>query len=258
MAASSVVFIGAGNVATHLAKGFYATGINILQVVNRTKHKAHSLAKQVDAQAEDDLSCVRHDADLYIVAIKDDGIHQVAEKLSLPGGIITHTSGSVPMEALEGTAPAIGVFYPLQTFKADQQVNLTQVPLCLEANTDDALQQLKTLASKVSSNVHEIDSEQRKTIHIAAVFLNNFTNHMLACAEELMIKHKMDFDLLRPLLEETLHKVRDHKPSEVQTGPAVRNDSQVIQEHLNRLKEDPELQAIYRVLSESIQRKHSG
>lgn len=257
MSYPTVVFIGAGNVANHLAKGFHQVGIDILQIVNRSFDKAQKLADEVDAKPTDDVNNISWEADIYILAIKDDDIKDVVSNLSLSKGILVHTSGSVPLDHLKNAAPEAGVFYPLQTFKADQEVDLTQVPICLEATSSEAFQQLNTLASKISNQVHNIDSEQRKTIHIAAVFLNNFTNHMLACAEELLVSHNMDFDLLRPLLEETWQKIRHHKPSEVQTGPAIRNDQQVIGEHLDRLKNEPELQAVYRVLTESIQRKHS-
>lgn len=243
--------------ATHLAKGFYRAGIDILQIFNRHLDKARKLADQVDAQATDDFNNIKKNADVYILAVQDDAIQNLVQELSLSQGILVHTSGSVPLDQLEPAAPEVGVFYPLQTFRADQKVDLTQVPICLEASSSAAYQKLEALASTISKQIHHINSEQRKTIHIAAVFLNNFTNHMLACAEELLTEHNMDFDLLRPLLEETWQKVRDHKPSDVQTGPAIRNDRQVITEHLERLKNEPELQAVYRVLTESIQRKYS-
>jgi predicted short-subunit dehydrogenase-like oxidoreductase (DUF2520 family) len=257
MSSQSVVFIGAGNLATHLAKGFYQAGVDIMQIINRHFDKAKNLADQVDAQPADDLNSLKKDADVYVVAVQDDALQNIVKDLSLPLGTLVHTSGTVPLSQLSNAAPETGVFYPLQTFRADQELDLTQAPICLEASSSETYQQLQALASTISNQIHPVDSEQRKTIHIAAVFLNNFTNHMLACAEELLSKHNMDFDLLRPLLEETWQKVRHHKPSDVQTGPAMRNDRQVITEHLDRLKNEPELQAVYRVLTESIQRKYS-
>lgn len=249
-----VVIIGSGNVATHLGKALFAAKFQIGQVWSHHYENAALLAKEIDAQAITDLSEVDAQADICIIAVKDDAIAEVANCLTIFKGLIAHTSGAVNLSVFENNFDKYGVFYPLQTFSKNKEVDFKTVPLCVEANNEAVLAELKTLAANLSSDVREVDSEKRKILHLAAVFACNFTNHLYALAEKILADNRLDFDILRPLILETAAKVQQDLPLKVQTGPAIRNDEETLAKHEILLAQQPQYLEIYKTLSESIKK----
>lgn len=244
----NLVILGAGNVATHLAKAFSnAENVKVKQVYNHRPQSLHSFKNFVATTP--DINQLEK-ADVYLIALKDDVISDVADQLKDNDALVLHTSGSVPLEALNRFKNH-GVFYPVQTFSKKKEVNFREIPICLEANTTKNLEVLKELAAKISNKIYEIDSEQRKALHLAAVFVNNFTNHLYSLGAEICRKNEIPFDILKPLIRETVDKLESLTPLEAQTGPALRNDKQTISSHLKML--EPEHQQLYKILTQSIQ-----
>lgn len=252
----NIVLIGAGNVATHLGRAFKQAGIKIDQVYSRTENSAHHLSHELDTNYTCNISQLQQKTDLYIVAISDDAIPEIVKNMPLGKVPVVHTSGSVDMNVLSENNREYGVFYPLQTFSQNRFVQFQRVPICVEAGTGDFLKRLKSLGSAISNDVKEVDSEQRKAIHLAAVFACNFTNFMYAIAEEIANDSGFDFDILRPLILETAEKVLVNKPHDVQTGPARRNDLAILEKHQHLLETYPGFLEVYKILSELIQKKH--
>jgi len=257
MPIKNIILIGAGNVATQLGKTFFEKGIKINQVLGRTQQSADILASIVGAQAISDVSRLNPDAGLYIVAIPDDAIEELIPKIGRLDGIVVHTSGSVEMNILKNASSRTGVFYPLQTFSKYKVADFANIPLCIEASDRETEMCLTELASLISKDVRLIDSFQRSSIHLAAVFANNFTNYMYFLGEDFLNKKGISFDILLPLIRETAEKMNHQKPHEAQTGPAIRNDQKIISKHLDMLKSDSEKREIYRLISEHIT-KRSG
>ncbi|MEY3678720.1 MAG: hypothetical protein RI924_861 [Bacteroidota bacterium] len=247
-----IVLLGSGRVATQLGRALQKAGEEIIQIYSPTAAHATALAKALNTDFTSDLADLRTDADLYIISVKDDAIPALIQNLSLENKLLVHTSGSSPMALLEQASERIGVFYPLQTFSFEREVDFSTVPLLIESNDSELLKTLQNLGAKLSSKVLEADSKQRMVLHVAAVFACNFSNHLFAIAQQLLAKHQLDFELIRPLIAETALKVQSNLPTEVQTGPAIRKDELSIQKHLDLLKDQPQLQEIYRLLSQSI------
>ncbi len=246
-----VVIIGAGNVATHLHQNFNKSKqIDVIQVFNRNR-KHLDFVRDVSKRTSD-IDELK-EADLYLLAIKDEAIIEIAEKLKTKKAIVAHTSGSVALQILSGF-DNYGVFYPMQTFSKNKPINFKEIPLCLEANSEENLQFLKKVASIISDRVFEVNSEQRKALHVSAVFVNNFTNHLFTLASDFCKKEELPFEMLRPLIVETVNKLESLDPYSAQTGPALRNDQKTISAHLEMLDEDRK--KIYTILTESIQNLH--
>lgn len=249
----NAVIIGAGNLATQLAMAFDEKGINIRQVYSRTPVKAMELAQKVKARSTSELSQVVNGADIYVIAVKDSAIEEVLKGLPIDkASLVVHTAGSIPMNILNGFTHRYGVFYPLQTFSVTRKANFSDIPLCLEASETEVFTKLKTLAYRISSSVQAISSEERKRLHLAAVFVNNFVNHMYAIGSGILEQSNLDFQLLKPLIRETAKKIESMHPFDAQTGPAKRMDQLVIGNHLNMLEGQPEWQKIYSFVTESI------
>jgi predicted short-subunit dehydrogenase-like oxidoreductase (DUF2520 family) len=246
-----VAILGFGNVARHLYAAFSgAPEVEIVQIYNRSEG---TIPLEIQAEFTSHLSEIEN-ADVYIIAIPDDGIRDFSEKLPFHNRLVVHTSGSVEMQILSEINRK-GVFYPLQSFSKESAVDLTTVPICLEASTDSDLKTLQKLASCISEKVMEISSEDRRKLHLAAVFINNFTNHLYHISEEIVTDNNLDFDLLKPLIMETANKVNILSPSEAQTGPAKRNDKKTIEKHLDLLNNDQHRE-IYKIITKSIQQAH--
>jgi len=248
----SAVIVGAGNVAWHLGKALKAKNISILQIVGRTGNQTMKLAKSLKAEYTPDVTKINVDADLYIIAVSDDAIADIAQKLCLESQLVVHTAGSIPMSVFHGQFKNYGVFYPLQTFTRSREIHFHEVPLCIEANNPDNLDKLFRLAELISYKVLSLNSEKRATLHLAAVFACNFTNHMYSVAEQILKKNDMDFSMLHPLIIETAMKAASMRPLDAQTGPAVRNNRSLMDKHLIMLGKDPALREIYLHLSENI------
>lgn len=246
----TIVLFGAGNVASHLYIAFSASEkFKIIQIYNHRKERLESFKNvPVTTQISEVLS-----ADIYLLAVKDDAISQIARKLNNPKALVCHTSGSVPLDVLSNFKRA-GVFYPLQTFSKGKEVDFNNIPICIESKEQSDLDLLKKLAESISGKVFQISSEQRKSLHVAAVFVSNFVNHLYSQGEEICRKNEVPFEILEPLIEETAAKIKWIKPKNAQTGPAIRNDEQVINSHLQVLNE--EQQHIYKLLTRSIQNLH--
>ncbi|KEQ29416.1 oxidoreductase [Pedobacter antarcticus 4BY] len=251
-----LVCIGSGNVATHLSLAFKAMGADILQVWSRDVKRAGILAALTGSRATSNWSEIDRNADCYLIAVKDDAIASVAAELKEVRGIVIHTSGTTPLSILQGSGSGCGVLYPLQTFSASKAVEITKVPFCVEANSPHNLELVTALASLISPNVYPVDSAQRKILHLSAVFACNFTNHLYAIGQQLLEANGLNFDMLRPLIQETALKVQSSKPSEVQTGPAVRHDEQTLKAHKQLLEGSAEWSQIYEILSNSIKKAH--
>lgn len=253
----NVVMIGSGNLATQLALALAEKGIQIKQVFSRSAESARILAEKVNTGYTDNLLNLDNEADLYIIAVKDPAITEVLENLRLSENqLIVHTAGSVPMNILEGFSSNYGVFYPLQTFSKSRKVDFSDIPICIEANHPSSLLELEELGQRISNSVSQINSEERKTLHLAAVFTNNFVNHFYTIGAEILQAKKLDFELLRPLIRETAAKIETLHPVDAQTGPAKRNDQTIIDLHLKMLHNKPEYQKIYSFVTESIFQVH--
>jgi predicted short-subunit dehydrogenase-like oxidoreductase (DUF2520 family) len=247
-----ITIIGSGNVATHLAAAFKNAGHIIMQVYSRDMHNASLLAYHVKAEAIDNLDQINPEADLFVIAVKDDAIEAIVSGLAKYQKLIVHTSGATDLQVLLKYTQSAGVFYPLQTFSKTKEVNFNTVPLCIEGANEQITSQLNELAYTITQNVYRINSAERKTLHLAAVFACNFPNYLYYLSQQLLAEQKLPFDLLRPLIQETAEKVQEYLPASVQTGPAVRNDEKTMDAHLQLLHENPELQQLYKLLSQGI------
>jgi predicted short-subunit dehydrogenase-like oxidoreductase (DUF2520 family) len=244
----SVSIIGSGNVAQHLISAFEkAENIELVQIYSRNPKASFPDSKSVAITSNfNELLPV----DLFIIAISDDVITSVSEQIPFTNQLVVHTSGSVAMESLNNSNRK-GVFYPLQTLSKTKEINFKEVPLCIEAESNSDLQLLHEVASAISNNVFEIDSNQRKSLHVAAVFVNNFTNHLFQIGNEICYENGVSFEILKPLILETANKINSLSPKEAQTGPARRKDTTTINKHLDFLS-NPNHKEIYKILTKSI------
>jgi len=253
-----VTFIGAGNLATHLGKAFAKAGIQIVQVYSRTLQSAGALGAILDVPFTNVIDEIDPDADLIVISVKDDVIGQILEQTDFRKRLIVHTAGSVSLDFLSPYSERCGVFYPLQTFSKGREIDFSGVPVCLEANSTEILTELKELAAKISTRVYEINSDDRKILHLAAVFACNFVNHFYDIGAQLLKKQGLPFELLKPLITETAAKVMEMDPRDAQTGPAKRYDETIIKKHLKRMDDRPEIREIYRFISSSIYQAHKN
>lgn len=246
-----IVLLGAGNVGIHLCRALQnKENLQLIQWYNRS---LNSLEKEsVPFAVTQNLNDII-EADLYIISVSDSVIPAISKALEGKKGIIAHTAGSISMEVL-GAHENHGIFYPLQTFSKQKEVDFNQIPLCLEANQKENLNLLKKVAQAIGGPIHLIDSAQRKALHVAAVFVNNFTNHLYTIGEELCNAHKVPFSVLQPLIAETADKMRHLPPSLAQTGPAARGDQKILEDHLQYLTKESH-QKLYQLISASIQQQ---
>lgn len=250
-----IVLIGSGNVATHLGHALVKSGAEVIQVWSRTYANAEILAKELGAIPTSDLSEIVNNADAYIFSVKDDALPSVLKSFPHRDKVLLHTAGSLPVDILEPYSEKYGVLYPLQTFSKATALDFKAIPLLLEASDDKLMSDLKVLANGLSSQVTMASSRQRKFLHVAAVLACNFTNHLYALAEGVLVENDLTFDLIRPLILQTAQKAMHHSPSTVQTGPAVRKDEAIVNSHLEMLANNEELQHLYALLSQSIMKQ---
>ncbi len=250
----SVVLLGAGNVGTHLYRAFQkSSDVTVLQWYNRSIERISSFKNEVDIT--DDLSALV-EADIYMIAVSDGHIAAIAKALPFKGRLIVHTSGSLHFRFL-GLNNRRAVFYPLQTFTTSREIDFSQVPICIESTNKKDIETLIHLSDAMGCKHYLIDSEQRLIIHLAAVFVNNFTNQLYRIAHELSDAKNIEFEMLKPLIMETALKVQDMSPYLAQTGPAKRGDKNTIKRHLNLL-EKPKHKAIYQLLTDAIKQTHGN
>lgn len=250
----NVVFIGAGNLASNLAKAIYNTDYHICQIFSRTELAAYGLAQRVGAAYTTDLSLVRNDADIYIISLKDSVLTERIDEICADKGnaLLLHTAGSIPMDVFKGHALHYGVLYPMQTFSKNKDVDFKKITCYVEGASVEDITAIKHLASSISDNVQECDSEQRKYLHLAAVFVCNFSNHLYDIADQFLSEHGLEFKSMLPLIDETVNKIHTIKPGKAQTGPAIRYDRNVIDMQSSLLAGHHTWQSIYDLMSRSI------
>ncbi|MCD7711092.1 MAG: DUF2520 domain-containing protein [Porphyromonadaceae bacterium] len=247
-----IVFIGAGNLATRLAVAWQQAGHDIRQVYSRTEASAQALASRLGCAATTRTEELCRDADTYLFAVSDKALEPLIDEV--PAGdtaLYLHTAGSMPMELLHKRFRQYGVCYPLQTLSKERTLSFDDIPLFIEGSSPEVTTDIRLLAQSISRQVMEATSEQRRYLHLAAVFACNFPNHLYAIAAEVMKKADLPFNLLLPLIGETAAKIKALAPIDAQTGPAVRFDDNVMQKQI-ALLDDPDEKEIYRLLSRHI------
>ena len=264
-----IVFLGSGNVATHLSQALNNSVSNeVVQVYSPTVENAQSLAEILSCGYCTDISDVDVNADIYVCSVKDSAQRQVwlalkkhfnESDVNLAEKIVVHTAGALAMDGEDGLSnvfPNCGVVYPVQSFSKQRAVDLSHTPFLIEATIPSTLEMLRRLVATVSDRCYDATTRQRNALHPAAVFASNFANHMYAIAHRLMEKNGLPFDILIPLIQETAQKVTEVTPVAAQTGPAVRGDEAVMSKQEKGLKEngnETELE-IYRLVSQNIQK----
>ena len=248
----NIILLGSGNVATHLGIALKNSNYTIVQVFSKSIKNAKLLAKKLDTHFTNDLTKLKP-ADLIIVSINDDAILSVLSKIK--DTAIVHTSGSIGLDVFKQKFTNYGVFYPLQTFNKEVDINISEIPFCIEGNSLEFEMEIIEIAKALSKNVVKMNSQQRKQLHIAAVFACNFSNHMYSIADDLLAKKNIDFKILLPLIRKTNTNLENYRPKEVQTGPAKRKDTAIIQEHIATIKEN-EIKELYRRISDNIIKYH--
>lgn len=248
----NVVLLGTGNVATHLFRAFSASKtIQVKQVYNHTQPGLSYFKSYTETTTSlEELI----EADIYLLALKDDIIPDIASQLRHKKGLVVHTSGGASIDVLKD-CPRSGVFYPLQTFSKTQPVNYCEIPFCLETNTTEDLELLKRMAGEISGKIYEVSSPQRKKLHLAAVFVCNFVNYLYTIGENICLDNNLPFEILQPLIAETANRVKNNSPQELQTGPAKRGDQSTINSHLELISSS-ENKEIYQLLTNAIQNLH--
>jgi len=246
------VFIGAGNLATHLSQAIVKSGNNLLQVYSRTESSAKELAEKLNTSYTTSLNEINIDADIYFVALADSAFSEILPQINFQNKLVVHCSGSLPLSVLEKYSANFGVFYPLQTFSKQREVNFAEIPVFIEANSKENEAVLFQIGRQVSNSVTILNSEKRKYLHIAAVFACNFVNHFYTISAEILKEKEIPFDVLKPLILETAKKVQEIEPVKAQTGPAVRFDENIISSHLEELKGVRNFAELYKSISKSI------
>lgn len=250
-----VVIVGAGKVASQIGNWLHRGGVEIIQLINRELEKAQSLAEEWSAQLTDDFNALHPDAEMVIIAVSDDAIGAVSDQLPKSDAVVVHTSGSRPLEDLQKHQRR-GVFYPLQTFSAHAVVDFSRVPICVEGSDDQVEDALLNAVELWGAQPFRLNSEQRGSLHVAAVVANNFTNHLWGLSRDLLVKNDIAPEIVHPLMEATLQKALTNHPHDIQTGPAVRGDEETIRRHLEKLSGDATLHRIYELLTSSIIEKN--
>jgi predicted short-subunit dehydrogenase-like oxidoreductase (DUF2520 family) len=246
-----IFIIGTGNTSTVLGRKLKAAGHKIVQIFGRETSAASKLAYELGTESTNYWNVVYRNADLYILAVSDIAINEILEELNLPDKTIVHTAASVSKNILKNAAQHFGVFYPLQSLKKEID-HLPDIPIIIDASDDSTLKELEALAQTISDKVVKAGDVQRMKLHLAAVIVNNFVNHLYALAESYCNNEGIDFNLLLPLIKETAQRLDYISPSQSQTGPALRNDRDTVEKHLELLKKYPHLKKIYETFTESI------
>ena len=249
-----IVAIGSGHLASHLVPALHDIGCEILQVYSRSIYNANSLAHQVNAEAINELEKLNPEADIYLVMIKDDHIESLCNFLpSLSGKqILAHTAGARSIDVLAEASENYGAFYPLETFRKGQEKNMKEVPFLVNGNNDHTTRSLRVLARRISDNVSESSDDDRLKYHISAVFINNFVNHLACLVHQYLDDNDLDISYLDAITKSGFERILSHESCSSQTGPAQREDHQLIRKHLKMLEDAPHLGNVYKTLSDSI------
>ena len=250
-----ITIVGTGNVAFHIGKRLHERGVEINQIIGRNMPKTAWLADILKTKATTFEGLVDTESDIFIIAVSDDAIAEVANNLSksINNQLVVHTSGSIPSTVLQPFFRHFGVLYPLQTFSMGSHPDFKEIPVFINMTPQYQADFLRQLAEKISPRVYNLSDNDRMTLHVAAVFVNNFVNHLFKIGSEIVAKQNLPFDVLLPLIEETVHKIRKNPPANMQTGPAKRGDDLTIEKHLSFLeKQTPQYDLLYTLLSISI------
>ncbi len=250
-----IVILGAGNIATHLAKALKNKGFTIVQIYSRTAESAKALSDILNTPYITEIDDLYKNAAVYIYALKDSALATLISQINVPEAIHVHTAGSVSLNIFKDKTSRYGVIYPLQTFSKAKNIDFENIPLLVEGNNAETTKILMDIANRLSTQCFQVNSEQRAKLHLSAVFACNFTNYMYAIAEELVTESNLPFDILKPLIAETADKIKNLSPKLAQTGPAVRYDANILEKHIAMLKHKPELMKIYEELSEQIHKR---
>lgn len=244
----SITIIGSGNVASHLITAFgNCNTISVKQVYSRAK---------IDFELPANTELIHNLAELkpvelVIISVSDSANTEVSKQIKITNQLVAHTSGSMDMNILDDSLRK-AVFYPLQTFSKSKNIDFSNIPIAVETQHENDMELLLTVANSLSAKVFKINSIQRKNIHIAAVYVNNFTNHLYKIANDIADEHQFPFEILLPLIDETTEKIHHLKPKDAQTGPAKRHDDVTINSHLQSIN-NKMYQDIYQLLTKSIQ-----
>lgn len=253
----TATFIGSGNVATHLAQVLYSHGIIIRQICSRLMENATTLALKVNAEPIDHIENLKEDVDIIFCCTKDDLIQKISTRIAQTKRIksIVHTSGTVGLEvfnSIQSKFEAVGIFYPLQTFSKFSEVDFKPIPIGITTINKEFEQALISIANKITEKAFVISDADRQHLHLSAVLVNNFVNHLFAIAQHYCHEHHLDFNLLKPLINNTISKIDIIPPIDAQTGPAKRKDFEIINKHLSMLDNDHLTKSIYQALTDSI------
>ncbi|MGV0978337.1 Rossmann-like and DUF2520 domain-containing protein [Empedobacter falsenii] len=249
---SSIVILGAGNVAFHLTRALIENTCNVRQIFNRTLEHAREIGEANRISYTDKISEIEK-AEIYIIASADSGIEEFSHYIPYDDVLVVHTSGSSPMSVLKGDYRK-GVFYPLQTFSKERTMRYDNIPFFIEAENPEDLKKLNELGNRISNEVHELNFVSRMQVHMTGVWANNFVNHLYYIAGNICEQNNVPFDVLLPLIQETANKVIEMSPKDAQTGPAKRGDQMIIDRHLEALQDNSRLLQIYQILTDSIKR----
>ena len=248
-----IVFIGSGNIAHFFAPVLSQQGHDIIQVYSRTLEHAVALAALTGSAVTDNLAALDDSADVYILAIKDDALAEVAAQLHFKGKTVIHCAGAVSLDVLEAVSSNRAVIWSLYSVRKNNLPKEGNIPLVVEGNNEEALDIAYRIASDISDRVLKTDFQQRQMLHLNAVFANNFTNHLLTIAQRICEEYKLPFEILHPIIRQTLEQTEKILPAESQTGPAIRHDDATIAKHLQLLAPYPDWQEVYARISKSIQ-----
>jgi predicted short-subunit dehydrogenase-like oxidoreductase (DUF2520 family) len=246
-----VTIIGSGNVATVIGRKVLGAGCEVLQVAGRKTENVAKLAKELNAEPCVDLQSINDLADIYLIAVNDSGIGSVVQQLKPGNKLVVHTAASISKNILAGCTSRYGVIYPLQSFRKELW-EVPKIPVFLDGNNDETKTELEFFASKWADSVHFADDEKRLRLHVSAVMVNNFVNHIFTVTNQFCESEGLDFKELYPLIEETIERIKTNRPSEVQTGPAIRNDFNTLERHISVLSHHHYLKELYRMISSNI------
>lgn len=253
----NIGIVGAGNVASHLAGALSEAGNEIVQVISRSQKSAEDLGARFNALVNTDLSELNQEIDLLILTVPDHVIPEIVKSLGDFKGIVVHTSGAVSIEVFKPLKCQSGIIYPLQTFTKGRELDFRTIPIFIEASDERVLFQLKEIFQKISDSVFELDSDNRAQLHLAAVFVNNFTNYMITAANDILHSSGIQKEVMISLIKETFEKSIEMGPDNSQTGPAIRDDITTIKKHLKLLSFSPEHSRVYQCLTEAIQSRYN-
>jgi predicted short-subunit dehydrogenase-like oxidoreductase (DUF2520 family) len=254
----NISIIGTGNVAFQIATAFFKNKVSIKEIVGRNEQRVAEYSKIFGARPVFNCNEASSETDLLIIAVSDHAIEVVAKQLKFNNTLVVHTSGSVSMDVLKISSSNTGVFYPLQTFTKDIIAEFSEISICIEGSDKNIESNLTDLAKLLTNKIYYLKSEERKYVHLAAVISNNFINYMMGSTFEFLQEKNIDPTILMPLLNETIDRVKTGNASKLQTGPARRNDTETIAQHLQILKSSKDLYKIYEMMSQEIQNKYNG